>query len=507
MRIVQVAAEFAPLAKAGGLGEVILGLSRELTQSPELEVDVIIPKYDFIDLKKIRNINMEVPDFKCFEKGVNQANAMWSGLSEDCRVHLLEARHPAGYFHRGKIYGEEDDISRFIYFSRAVLEYLRAQNRPIDILHLHDWHVSLCAPLARDLFTDLKIKAIILTVHNSEYQGRCTPADLDHIGLKGEEYLQKDKFPDNAPGFSKTLNLLKGGIVYADAVTTVSPNFAKELLTPEMGFHLESTFRKYKSKLTGILNGIDQTIWNPATDPLLAAHYDASSSISIQKGKEANREAFRSRTRFIGTRRPWVGTISRITFQKGPDLIEEGIKKTVELGGTFILLGSPPEAKLKAQFDNLKQQFADHPQVFIQYTYDESLAHLIYAALDFVLVPSIFEPCGLTQLIAMRYGSVPIVRSTGGLKDTVFDCENSLNPIQVRNGFVFSQPTREALDGVLKRAFDHFKQEPHTFLPMVQRSMKQDYSWKNPTLSYLKLYRKALSEKPSFLPIAAAGER
>lgn len=496
MRIVQLAAEFAPIAKAGGLGEVIVGLSRELTRIHE-DVEVIIPKYDFIDTKKLANLRMEVPDFKCYEKGNLHPNTMWSAQCEGCNLHLLEARHPAGYFHRGKIYGGEDEKARFIYFSRAVLEYLKLKNEPIDILHLHDWHVSICAPLVRDLFAnDLKIKSILLTVHNSEYQGKCAPHDLDNIGLKSANYLTKEKMLDDDPETPKAVNLMKGGIVYADEVVAVSPTYSKELLTPEMGFHLESTFRKYKGKITGILNGIDQKIWDPSIDPSLKGHFNSESSFAaIQNGKKENKKELQKRFKLAGDRTPWIGAVTRLVPQKGPELIEEAVKKTVELGGTFLLLGSTDLPKMKELFDQLKKQYASSNQAFLQFEYNEELAHLIYAACDFTVVPSHFEPCGLTQLIAMRYGSIPIVRSTGGLKDTVFDCEDPTVPMQKRNGFTFQKISPDALDSALKRAFHLYRSDPATFQSIVRRAIQLDFSWKKPAQEYLKLYRKLASVK------------
>src|SRR5438132_8505608 len=176
MKIVHIAAEFAPLAKAGGLGEMVVGLSRELTRKGH-QVQVILPKYDFIDLSKLENLKIEWADFKC--QGF--ANAMWAATAQECDLRLLEARHPAGYFHRGSIYGFEDDVPRFLYFSRAALEYLKLKKEPIDVLHLHDWHVAICAPLVKDFLKELKVKKIVLSIHNIEYQGKCATADLDTI--------------------------------------------------------------------------------------------------------------------------------------------------------------------------------------------------------------------------------------------------------------------------------------------------------------------------------------
>ncbi len=473
MRIVHLAAEFAPIAKAGGLGEVIVGLAREVSRGSE-QVDVIIPKYDFISNDKLLQLKLEIPDFKCYEKGTLHGNAMWSAENEQCRLHLLESRHPAGYFHRGKIYACEDDIARFIYFSRAALEYLKLKKEPIDILHLHDWHVSLCAPLVRDLFAkELQVKKIVLTIHNIEYQGKCAVSDLDAIGLKGSGYLTPEKMQDSHPAYPKTINLLKGGIVYSDAIVAVSPTYAKEILTPEMGFGLDGILLKHKSKLTGILNGIDQKLWDPSRDPYLAAHYDPDSPPqAILSAKNANKEALSKRFNTDLTKRPWFGSVTRLVPQKGPELLEEALKQTLKKDGVFILLGSSPFPLMQAHFEKLKAHYAGNRQLILEFDYNESLAHLIYAALDFILVPSHFEPCGLTQLIAMRYGAVPIVRSTGGLKDTVFDCEDPAVPFKMRNGFVFEKPTTASMNETLQRAIHFFRTDPNMFQSLIRHGTK-----------------------------------
>ncbi len=476
MRIIHLAAEFAPIAKAGGLGEVVLGLSRELTRAGH-NVEIIIPKYDFINLPKLPEIKLEVPNFKC----VGHPNAMWSSKVEECNLHLLEARHPSGYFHREKIYGCEDDTARFTYFSRACLEYLNLKKEPIDILHLHDWHTSLCAPMVKDLFKELNVKAIFLSIHNIEYQGKCAVFDLDAVGLNGAQYLTKEKLQDDNPKYPKSINLLKGGIVYADAVVPVSPTYAKEILEPAFGFNLNATLRKFPAKIKGILNGIDTVLWDPANDTHLQNRYTIESRST---GKENNRLSFP----VDRTKKPWIGAITRLVPQKGPELIEEAIKTTLELGGCFLLLGSSPIPKIQQHFDQLKQKYKKNNQVFLHYHYDELLAHQLYAALDFLVVPSHFEPCGLTQLIAMRYGTIPIVRLTGGLKDTVFDCEDAKIPLQMRNGFTFQEPTKASFNAAIKRAVQLFQKEPATFQSLIRRDMLSDFSWKKPTQEYLKLY-------------------
>ena len=489
MRIVELAVEFAPLAKAGGLGEVVTGLSSQLIRIGQ-KVEVIFPKYDFIDSRKLRNIKMEVPDFKCTEKRIAHANTMWSAEWEGVPLHLLEARHPAGYFHRGKIYGCEYDIARFLYFSRAALEYLKLKNQPIDVLHIHDWHVAIAALMVRDLF-QLPIKSILLTIHNAAYQGKCATWDLDAIGLKGANYLTKEIMQDNDSIHSKNLNILKGGIIYSDAVNAVSPTYSKELLTSAIGHGLDPTFRKIKGKLSGILNGLELGLWDPAKDVHLAKGFKQEDSFeSIFNAKAATREVLCKRFSLNQNKRPWIGAITRLVPQKGPELLEEALAQIVRLGGTFLLLGSSPTQKIQNHFEKLKQKYKDHSQVLLHFEYDDALAHQIYAALDFLVIPSLYEPCGLTQMIGMRYGTVPIARATGGHKDTIFDCENPQVPFGQCNGFLFPNFTNISLIKALERAIKTFRHAPEMIHALIQHGMKMDWSWEKPTEEYLQLFEK-----------------
>ncbi len=480
MRIVQLASEFAPIAKAGGLGEVVVGLSRELLRLGET-VEVIIPKYDFIDVKKLVDIRLDLPDFKCVEHGNPHTNSMWTASCEDIRIHLLEVRHPSGYFHRGEIYGCKDDAARFLYFSKAALTYLKLIEKPIDILHLHDWHVAIAAVLARDQF-NLPIKSIVLTIHNGEYQGKCAAWDLDAIGLKGTDYLVKEKLQDTDPKHPKLINLLKGGIVYADAVNTVSPTYTKEILTPEMGYGLESTFYKHKNKLTGILNGLDLQLWDPGyskTDPIE----------KILQAKEAGRNRLRRQFSLSNTRRPWVGAITRLAVQKGPELLEEALIQTLRLGGVFLLLGSSPTSQLQAHFEAIGKKYSGTNQLLLHFAYDETLSREIYQALDFLVVPSRYEPCGLTQMIGMHYGTIPIARETGGLKDTIIDCKAE-GPQTNANGFLFSKYCKTDLNEALERAIKLFFTHPQKINTLIANGIRKDWSWKHPAQVYLDWYRK-----------------
>ncbi len=489
MRIVQVAAEFAPVAKAGGLGEVVLGISKELIAQHH-QVDVILPKYAHIDPNSLQDLAVEIPEFHTQEKGRTITNTAWSARFQDCPLHLLEPHHEANYFGRGKIYGYPDDILRFLYFSRSVMVYLSKVQRPIDVLHLHDWHTAVCAPLLRDLFSsNLQIGCVLLTIHNLEYQGKCGFWDLDAIGMNGASYLTPEKMQDSNPLYPQTINLLKGGILYADAVNTVSPTYAEEILSKEMGCGLSDVLRK--KKVQGILNGIDKTTWNPANDSSLAARYDVSDSLlKIRAAKTANKELIQKRFGLQSTERPLVGAITRLVPQKGLLLLIAAIEITLEKGGSFALLGSSPIPEIQQQFDELKEKYKNNPYVLLEYNYSEELAHQLYAAFDFILVPSLFEPCGLTQLIGLRYGAIPIVRSTGGLRDTVFDCEDGKIPLEKRNGFVFQQPTQEALRNAVHRALAFWHTDKASFLSMLRRAMQVDSSWVKPAKEYIKLYGK-----------------
>jgi starch synthase len=491
MRIVHLAAEFSPIAKAGGLGEVVLGLSRELTRQGHT-VEVILPKYNFLNPHDLKNLTLETPYFKCLDFG----NAMWTATVEECHLYLLEARHPSGYFHRGKIYGCEDDIARFTYFSRAALEYLKLKNTPIDVLHLHDWHVSFCAPLVKKVFRELDIKKIVLSIHNCEYQGKCARHDLEMMGFTNIDFF------DDHPLYPTSVNLLKGGILHADGVAAVSPTYAEEILTPKFGCGLEKTLWQQRSKLTGVLNGIDEVFWNPASDPSIVAHFDPRSTLtSILKAKKANKEHLRKR--FGLSKGLMMGAITRLVPQKGLELIEEAMNVVEELGGTFILLGSSPSPSIQAHFEGLKKKHEKSKRLSFQLQYDEALAHQLYAGLDFLIVPSHFEPCGLTQLIAMRYGTVPIVHSTGGLKDTVFDSGDYRIPIHRRNGFSFSPATKIAMKEAIERAFHLYTADPTAFQSLIRHGIQSDFSWNKPAKEYLKLYKGTLSLRKRFQEIDA----
>ncbi len=475
MHIVEVAAEFAPIAKAGGLGEVIVGLSRELTRTQK-KVEVILPKYTFLP-KNLRHLKIETPHFAVREKGHTIDNTMWSAQVEECSLRLLETHHPKRYYDRPHIYGEEDDIARFLYFSIAVVEYLKSKKEPIDIIHLHDWHVAAIAPLIRTLHREIQVRMIVLTIHNVEYQGKCSLEDLEAIGLQDTTLLQTE------PG---QYNLLKGGIEFADAIVPVSPTYAKEILTPSHGFGLDRALSRNHNKIQGILNGIDLKLWDPSQDTALPKHYRAlDAPEKIKAAKQLCRESIADRFGMDAKKRPWIGAITRLVPQKGPELIAEGLLQTTRHGGSFAVLGSGAPPNIRHLFEKFKESHKG--KALIQLEYNEALAHQLYAALDFLLVPSHFEPCGLTQMIAMRYGTIPIVHATGGLKDTVFDPTDTMHRNQA-NGFVFKEWTKPSFDQTLERVFKIWQEDSPIIETLRSHGIQSDFGWEKPALAYMKLF-------------------
>jgi starch synthase len=499
MHIVHIASEMAPLAKVGGLADVLLGLCRELSWKGH-DVDIIIPKYDCLDTTLVRDLHIEYDDLQTFYNGEWHPMLIWMGWVENLKVYFIDPHHPRHFFGRGCIYGCEDDIERYLCFCRAALEFMMKKQITPQILHLHDWQTAAIAPLYRDMYVPLGFdhSKIIATIHNMEYQGQCAAADLDKIGLNGKSYLTADKLQDNH--YPQTINLLKGTIVYSDYVTTVSPTYAKEVLGKEGGKGMESTVRKFQNKFRGILNGIDYSYWNPEIDPLLPAHYKP---LELPTGKKdtdttIDKKAFikkvlREELELAELHSPLVGCITRLVPQKGLDQIKHALKTTLDNGGQFVLLGSGPIPSVNAELQQLKQKYIDNPHVHLYLHHQERLAHLIYGGSDIFIVPSIFEPCGLTQMIALKYGSVPIVRRTGGLADTIFDVDYSDKPMGERNGYTFDPPTNEGIDSALKRAFHCWYKEPDKWRKLMITGMNLDHSWNEPSDLYLNIYKQLIT--------------
>ncbi|MBA3604014.1 MAG: glycogen synthase GlgA [Parachlamydiaceae bacterium] len=498
MHIIHIAAELAPIAKVGGLADVVLGLCRELSWKGH-DVDIIIPYYDCIDINQIRDLSLLTTNLQSYYAGEWISNSIWMGWVENLKVYFIEPHHKRHFFNRGCFYGCDDDIERYLYFSRAALEFIQHTGLAPDIIHLHDWQTAAIAPLYHNVYhkNGLNKPKIAFTIHNIEYQGKCSPKNIDYIGLDSKAELDSKKLLD--PNNSKVVNLLKGAIVYSDFITTVSPTYAKEILTKEGGRGLEKTLKEYQAKYCGVLNGIDYSYWNPEIDRFLPCHYAPRETPKNKKDHNIlNQKAFikhlvRERLMLDEVHRPIVGCITRLVPQKGIEQIEFAIQYAISHHGQFLLLGSSPIPEIQDHFHQLQQKYSDNPHVHMTLHHQEELAHLIYAASDIFIVPSLFEPCGLTQMIALKYGAIPIVRRTGGLADTIVDVDSG-RPFEEINGYVFEEPTNAGIKSALDRAFDTWYHNPDFWRHLVIQGMNIDFSWNKPSNVYLDIYNK-LCEK------------
>ena len=497
MRIVHVATEFAPLAKAGGLGDVVYGLAREQAKMGH-EVEVIIPKYDIIKCGNLENFSLEMGDLWSFEDSSRYHNAVWTGTIDNIKVHLIEPHHNSFYFNRGKIYGASDDIERFMYFCRTAGEYLHQQNKRADIVHLHDWMTAPLAPILKTIYRDLGFSfgSVVLTIHNIEHQGHCSPANLSRIGLRGEDFRTEERLQD--PKKPSVINLLKGGIVYSDAFTTVSKTYAKEIASPLHGFGLDSVVRKYESKFSGILNGIETETWNPETDPFLTFTYPTNATFidTVQKTKTANKDALFKKLNMKPSKGPLIACISRLAAQKGPKLILHAIHYALKQNASFILLGSSIDPEFEKEFYDLERIYKNHPHFHMKLTFDEAFSHELFGSADTILIPSIFEPCGLTQMIGMRYSTIPVTSKTGGLSDTVFDLDNQKIPYNQRNGFTFDHPDNASVERALKRTITCYETDKKRWRQLMQNSLNMDFSWKKSAITYNQIYTETLKKIP-----------
>lgn len=493
MYIVHIASELAPIAKVGGLGDVVYGLSKEQQKNGN-RVEIILPKYDVLKYDSIKDFTLEMSDLWSFESGSSVHNTVWKGEVDHLTTYFIEPHSQSYYFNRGHIYGSSDDIERFLYFSRAALEFLYKQGRKPDIIHIHDWPTAIVAPLIEYLYRDLgfQVGGVVLTIHNIQYQGKCTPSHLTRIGLRGEDFRSFDRMQDPENLFC--LNILKGGLVYSDYVTTVSPRYREEIKTKEGGSGLDSVVRAYHSKIRGILNGIELETWNPAKDPHLPYPYPPNPTFidTVRKQKMENRKALFDKLHVQFTNTPLVSCVTRLTKQKAPHLIKSAIHYTLSKNGSFVLLGAANDPETQQEFNHLKDYYKDNPRLYIGLYFDESLAHLIYAASDAFIIPSLFEPCGLTQMIAMRYGAVPIARKTGGLADTVLDVDDPNIPSEEKTGFSFETADEGGVHYALERVFKTFYHEPKQWESLIKNCLNKDFSWKKSAISYQKVYQLAL---------------
>jgi starch synthase len=482
--IVQITPEMAPVAKVGGLADVVFGLSRELAIRGN-HVEIILPKYDNLRYDHIHELNPVYNDLwvPWYDGAIHCT--VYFGFVHDRKCFFIEPHSQDNFFNRGSIYGFADDVMRYAFFSRAAMEFLFKSGKQPDIIHCHDWQTALAPVLLYEVYQHLGMHhpRVCLTIHNFKHQGVTGMEVLRAVGLhQPERFFDYNRLRDNQNAHA--LNLLKGGIVYSNFVTTVSPRYAFETKDGGQGFGLEPTLHTHHMKYGGVVNGIDYDVWNPEVDWHIPVRYGLGSL----DGKYDNKRALRQRLMLADNEKPIVAFIGRLDPQKGLELVRHAIFYALERGAQFVLLGSSPDNRINADFWGLKRMLNDSPDCHLEIGFDEDLSHLIYAGADMMLVPSRFEPCGLTQLIALRYGTVPVVRAVGGLADTVFDKDHSNRPLHERNGYVFDHYDQDGLESALGRAIACYYQFPDHFRDLMVNGMRSDYSWNLPGLDYLNIY-------------------
>jgi len=485
-QVALVSPEAVPFAKSGGLADVVSGLAGALPASG-VQPLVVLPRYGWI---ATTGAERAAEVLVSSGAGSPRATVWRTGGPGGAEVLLVDLPE---YFDRPGLYGEAgqdypDNLARFTAFCRGALRAVRRLHPKCRLYHAHDWQASLVPFLLKTgtdgVAGDGPGPRGVLTVHNIAYQGRFPAADLPVTGLDGcwlvPRYLE----------YHGDLNLLKGGMVTADRVTTVSPTYAREVREGDLGFGLEGVLRDRGDQFVGILNGIDVEMWDPATDPHLPAGYRAS---GIQ-GKDRCKRALLEELGLPGTPdRPLLGMVGRLVEQKGADLLAEAIADAPPTGARWVILGTGM-SDLEARFRRLAAAYPE--RVAARIDFDEGLAHRIQAGCDFLVVPSRFEPCGLTQMYAQRYGTVPVVRAVGGLRDTVVDFDEDPD---TGTGICFLEPTASALRAAVERGLSLYRRGD-AWAALRQRIMRQDFSWESSAARYASLYGEALEAPPAEVP-------
>ena len=485
MYIVQIASECAPVIKAGGLGDVVYGLSRQLELQGNC-VEIILPKYDCMRYDHIWGLHDAYRDLWVPWYGGTIHCSVYCGWVHGRLCFFIEPHSGDNFFNRGCYYGCNDDNMRFAFFSKAAMEFLLQSNKRPDVIHCHDWQTGLVPVMLYEMYKyhGMGNQRVCYTIHNFKHQGIGGVDVLWGTGLNRESYyFQYDKLRDNFNAFA--LNFMKGGITYSNAVTTVSPNHAWEAHYTDVGCGLGHTLHIHQQKFKGVLNGIDYEFWNPESDRYIPYHYSKTDFDQ----KLYNKKALREKLLLGESEKPIIAYIGRLDDQKGVHLVHHAMYYALSRGAQFVLLGSATEPGINAHFWHEKHHLNNNPDVHLEIGFNEELSHLIYAGADMIIVPSNYEPCGLTQMIGLNYGTVPIVRGVGGLVNTVFDRDYNEEKLpEKRNGYVFYQTDFHALESAMDRAIGLWYVYPKEFRKLALQGMEYDYSWNNPGKEYMEIY-------------------
>ncbi len=480
MRVCMLASEAFPYAKTGGLADVVAALPEALG-AVGVEVTVILPGYRTARaaagaVERLGRVRAPV------SSRLEPADVLRVG---GARVPILLLDAPR-YFDREGLYGAggvdyPDNAERFVFFCRAALEWLRALGSPPDILHCHDWQTALAPAFLRAtamLYPELRPVRVVQTIHNLAYQGRFWAADWHLLNLDAR-YFSSDWLE-----FWGDINFLKAGLVFADVLTTVSPRYAREIQTPDFGEGLEGVLRARGGRLRGIVNGIDYRVWDPARDPTLAVRYAVGDWAGKARCKRALQAALGLE---LDADVALVGIVSRLARQKGVDVARDALPAFLERSAVqFVVLGGG-DPDLERALHDLASRFPG--RMAVRTGMDEPLAHRIVAGADLFLMPSRWEPCGLSQLYSLRYGTVPVVHATGGLDDTVTEFDPATG---AGTGLTFSPDTPAALSAALERALA-VRRTPAAWAQLRENGMRQDFSWDRSARLYRATYEALLA--------------
>lgn len=493
LKVLLMASEVVPFAKTGGPADVAGALPKALKARGH-DVRVAMPRYSRIDRERFE-ITEALPAYPVpMDDQSVSAALMQSHIASaggDIPVYLIDNAH---YYDRDGIYMYDDDADRFIFFCRAALEGVKLLGWQPDVIHCHDWHTAIVPNWLKTIYKGEPFfarTACVYTIHNLAYQGIFGYRVLEIAGVDEYGFIAH---PD-MPHLNDVVDFMGRGIYYADIINTVSETYASEILSPDYGEGLDPLLRDRRDRLYGVLNGIDVEINNPATDPYIAAHYDVSSlSGKVACKLDLQREAGLPQSRTT----PLIGVISRLADQKGFDLIDSIIEALLRNNDLQIVILGTGDQRYHDRFNAVRARFPQQLAAF--QTFNATLTQKIYAGSDMFLMPSRFEPCGLGQMIALRYGSIPIVRATGGLADTVRDFDPTTGE---GNGFAFRPYDSMALYAAIIRAIENYRYRS-TWQQLILRAMSADHSWATSARKYVDLYHRARQARLSGL--ASAGE-
>lgn len=483
LRVLHIVSELTPIVKFGGLGDVVGSLPKELAQEFHVEIKIVLPFYSSIDQERypaetiIDDVKLKGPDGKFYKVTIGKTFMPGTIIP----VYLVEC--PKVFIGRGIYFLPPKNRNRsFTFFSFIALNLIKIMDWQPDVIHCHDGMMGMVPKWLNFSFKSspfYKNIASVLTIHNLKYQPKFNLSEIKQLGLKKGDFKEIKNFLR-----IDSINVMAEAIENASMVNTVSPTYAKETFTKKYGFGLHLLLKKHKSKYTGILNGIDYSNFDPRYNEDTPVKYWIDSLDKKVENKLYLQKKFGLTQ---SAELPLICVVSRLTSQKGLDLIEDVLKDLMDMGAQFVILGSGAE-KIEKIFIKAEKQ---HPKAIeAEMEFDANLAQTIYAGADMLLMPSRFEPCGLSQIIAMRFGTIPIVRKTGGLADTVRDGYT---------GFVFKHYDKNAFLWAIRRAVDIYYNDKDQWRKMQINAMKKDFSWKSSAKKYIWLYKKAISNHKAWL--------